>query len=173
MLKIRLKRVGKKHDPSFRVILTDSRKGPKSGAFLEILGNYNAQKGEPQFNGERIKEWIGKGAQMSDTVNNLLVKAGIIEGKKKNVLHHDKIRKEREKKEAEAKPEEPAVEEKVEEAPTPATETAPVEEVKPVEEAPKEEKAEEPAQGETEDKKEEVKDEETKEATENVDNNKE
>ena len=149
MLKIRLKRVGKKHDPSFRVILTDSRKGPKSGAFLEILGNYNAQKGEPQFNGERIKEWIGKGAQMSDTVNNLLVKAGIIEGKKKNVLHHDKIRKEREKKEAEAKPEEtaPAKEEKTEE-------TTPV----------------------VEDKKEEVKEEEPatdKEATENVDNNKE
>jgi small subunit ribosomal protein S16 len=93
MLMIRLKRVGKKHDPSFRVVLTDSRKGPKSSAFKEILGNYNAQKGEPVFDGERIKYHISKGAQVSDTVHNLLVKAGILEGKKKNVLHIDKIKK--------------------------------------------------------------------------------
>ncbi len=177
MLKIRLKRVGKKHDPSFRVILTDSRKGPKSGAFLEVLGNYNAQKGEPQFNGERIKEWIGKGAQMSDTVNNLLVKAGIIQGKKKDVLHHDKIRKEREKKEAEVAP---AKEAKTEE-PVVAEETKPAEESAPVEKETEATPAAEPTQGEAEEKKdeaaaapaEEVKEDETKESEENVDNNKE
>lgn len=105
MLKIRLQRVGKKHDPSFRVVLTDSRKGPQSGAFLEILGNYNAQKGEPQLKGERIKHWITKGAQASDTVHNLLLKLKIIEGKKKDVLHHDKIKKRKEKEAAGKKPE--------------------------------------------------------------------
>ncbi|HDH03977.1 MAG TPA: 30S ribosomal protein S16 [Candidatus Campbellbacteria bacterium] len=111
MLKIRLRRIGKKHDPSFRVVLTDSRKGPQSGAFLEILGNYNAQKGEPQLKGERIKHWISKGAQISDTVHNLLLKLKIIEGKKKDVLHHERIKKAGKEK---AGKEKPAEEEKPE-----------------------------------------------------------
>lgn len=97
MLKIRLQRVGKKHDPSFRVVLIDSRRAAKCGAVLEILGNYNAQRGEPKFNAEKIKEWISKGAQVSDTVNNLLVGAKIIAGKKKDVLHHTKIKIKKEK----------------------------------------------------------------------------
>jgi len=104
MLKIRLQRVGKKHDPSFRVVLTDSRKGPQSGGFLEVLGSYDARKGEPRLKGDKIKEWMAKGAQVSDTVHNLLVKTGVIKGKKRDVLHQNKIRKEKEKKEAEAKP---------------------------------------------------------------------
>ncbi len=95
---IRLLRTGKKHDPSFRVVLTDSRKGPQSGAFLEILGNYNARKGEPQLKEERIKHWISKGAQVSDTVHNLLVSAKILKIKKKDVLHHTRIKKAKEKK---------------------------------------------------------------------------
>ncbi len=86
MLKIRLQRVGRKNDPSFRLILTDSRKPPKSGSRLELLGSYNARKGEPQFKDERIKYWFSKGAGLSDTVHNLLINAKIIEGKKKNVL---------------------------------------------------------------------------------------
>ncbi|MBU4223820.1 30S ribosomal protein S16 [Patescibacteria group bacterium] len=86
MLKIRLQRVGRKHDPSFRVVLVDSRRAAKSGSFLEILGVYNARKGEPQFDSERIKEWISKGAQLSGTVHNLLVRKKIIKAKKINVL---------------------------------------------------------------------------------------
>lgn len=98
MLMIRLQRIGKKHDPSFRVVLTDSRRGPQSGSFIEILGNYNAQRGEPKFNAEKIKHWISKGAKLSDTVNNLLVKEKIIEGKKRDVLHHTRIKKAKNKK---------------------------------------------------------------------------
>lgn len=98
MLKIRLQRVGKKHDPSFRVVLTDSRKSSKAGDCLELLGNYNPQRGEPVFKAEKIKEWLAKGAQPSDTVHNLFVNAKIIEGEKKDVLHHTKIAAKRAKK---------------------------------------------------------------------------
>ena len=86
MLKIRLQRVGRKHDPSFRVVVVDSRYAAKSGKALEILGTYNARFGEPTFKAERVKEWIGKGAQVSGTVTNLLIDAKIIDGKKVNVM---------------------------------------------------------------------------------------
>ena len=92
MLKIRLQRIGKKHQPIFRLVLIDSRRAAKSGSFKEILGSYNIQKGQAQFNNEKIKNWISKGAQISDTVNNFLVKEKIIEGAKKDVLHHNKIK---------------------------------------------------------------------------------
>lgn len=86
MLKIRLKRVGRRHDPSFRVVVTDSHQGPKSGNFVEMLGSYDPRKDNPVVQGERVKLWISRGAQISDTVYNILVAQKIIEGKKKNVL---------------------------------------------------------------------------------------
>lgn len=86
MLKIRLQRVGKKHDPSFRVVLIDVQKGPKSGKHLEILGFYDAIRKVKQIKGDRVRYWIEKGAQISDTVHNVLVSEKIIDGKKKNVL---------------------------------------------------------------------------------------
>jgi small subunit ribosomal protein S16 len=86
MLKIRLQRTGRKNDPAFRVVLTDSKNATKSGKFLEILGSYNVKSGEVLFKGDRIKEWIKNGAQVSDTVHNFLVSQKIIEGKKKNSL---------------------------------------------------------------------------------------
>ncbi|HEY4510245.1 MAG TPA: 30S ribosomal protein S16 [Candidatus Paceibacterota bacterium] len=98
MLTIRLQRIGKKHDPSYRVALIDSRKAPKSGAFLEHLGSYNPQRGKPQLKAERIKEWMGKGAQASETVHNILVREKLIAAKKKDVLHHTRIAKAKEKK---------------------------------------------------------------------------
>jgi len=84
MLKIRLKRVGRKHDPSFRVVLTDSRKAASKGE-KEVLGNYDPRRNDSNLNAERIKEWISKGAQTSDTVHNLLVNLKIVEGKKRDV----------------------------------------------------------------------------------------
>jgi small subunit ribosomal protein S16 len=86
MLKIRLQRTGRKNDPAFRVVLTDSKNATKSGKFLEILGSYNVKSGEVLFKGDRIKEWIKNGAQVSDTVYNFLVSQKIIDGKKKNSL---------------------------------------------------------------------------------------
>lgn len=162
MLKIRLQRVGKKHDPSFRVVLTDSRKGPKSGKFLEILGNYNARKGEPQLKGDRIKEWVAKGAQISDTVNNLLIKSGIIKGEKKDVLHHDRIKKALAKKEGEKPKEESKAEET---APSSEEGGSPAKEEEKTESAPADEKPE-PAQSAQGEAGEEVKEERKKEEPE-------
>ena len=91
MLKIRLQRVGRKHDPNFRVVLVDSRRAAKSGSFLDILGSYNArEKGELKLKGDKIKEWIAKGAQVSDTVHNLLISEKVITGQKINVLPSEK-----------------------------------------------------------------------------------
>lgn len=86
MLMIRLQRIGRKNDPSFRVVLTDSKNAAKSGKFKEILGSYNLKSGDVLFKADRIKYWIGNGAQTSDTVHNFLVHQKLVEGKKKNVL---------------------------------------------------------------------------------------
>jgi len=86
MLAIRLQRTGRKNEPFFRVVLTDSKNSTKSGKFLDILGFYNPKKGEVSFNAEEIKRRISEGAQASATVHNFLVAQKVIEGKKKNVL---------------------------------------------------------------------------------------
>lgn len=86
MLAIRLQRVGRKNDPSFRVIVTDSKLKPKTGNFLEVLGSYNARMGKPVINVERAKHWMSVGAKASGTVHNLLVDLKAVSGKKVNVL---------------------------------------------------------------------------------------
>lgn len=87
MLKIRLQRVGRKHEPSFRLVLTDSKNSTKSGKYLETLGNFDARRGEKsEFKSERISHWMSKGAQVSGTVHNILIDKKIISGKKVNVL---------------------------------------------------------------------------------------
>lgn len=87
MLNIRLQRVGRKNDPSFRVIVADSKLKPKTGNFLEVLGSYNARMGKPVINIERAKHWMSVGAKASGTVHNLLVDLKAISGKKINVLN--------------------------------------------------------------------------------------
>lgn len=86
MLTIRLQRRGRKNDPSFRVLVLDSKQGPKTGKYLEMVGSYDARTNRVELQGERIKHWMSNGAQVSDTVHNLLISNGIIEGKKRNVL---------------------------------------------------------------------------------------
>lgn len=93
MLKIRLQRIGRKNDPSFRVVLTDSKNSAKSGRFLEILGAYNPKMNKTgednlnrSFQADRIKYWISQGAKCSDTMHNFLAHDKIIQGKKINVL---------------------------------------------------------------------------------------
>lgn len=86
MLKIRLQRTGRKNDPHFRLIVTESILKPKTTQFAEILGTYNVKAGVFAAKADRVKHWISVGAQTSDTVHNLLVTKGIIEGKKINVL---------------------------------------------------------------------------------------
>lgn len=88
MLKIRLQRVGRKNEPSFRVVLVDSKMGPKSGKALEVLGSHDFRegKGNNSLKADKIKYWVSKGAQVSETMHNLLVAEKIITGKKINVL---------------------------------------------------------------------------------------
>ncbi|OHA79908.1 MAG: 30S ribosomal protein S16 [Candidatus Yonathbacteria bacterium RIFCSPHIGHO2_01_FULL_44_41] len=86
MLAIRLQRVGRKNDPSFRVIVADSKLKPKTGNVLEVLGSYNARMGKPVINTARAKYWMSVGAKASGTVHNLLVDLKAVSGKKINVL---------------------------------------------------------------------------------------
>ncbi|MBI5816819.1 MAG: 30S ribosomal protein S16 [Candidatus Yonathbacteria bacterium] len=86
MLMVRLQRVGRKNDPSFRVVLTDSKNSTKSGKFLEVLGSYNARFGKPEIKADRVKYWVSVGAKVSPTVHNLLINEKVTSGKKINVL---------------------------------------------------------------------------------------
>lgn len=86
MLMIRLQRIGRKNEAAFRLVLTDSKNSTKSGKFLEILGTHTVKSDLSVFKGDRIVHWIKNGAQVSPTAHNMLIKQGIIEGRKKNVL---------------------------------------------------------------------------------------
>lgn len=85
MLMIRLQRVGRRNDPSFRVVVLDHRQAAKTGKVIEVLGSHDPRNDRTELKAENIKKWIANGAQVSGTVNNLLVKKGIIEGKTLNV----------------------------------------------------------------------------------------
>tara|TARA_B100000378_G_scaffold262236_1_gene244145 strand:+ start:435 stop:866 length:432 start_codon:yes stop_codon:yes gene_type:complete len=126
MLKIRLQRVGRKHDPSYRIVATNSRTGPKSNKHAAILGHYDAIRKTKSFDEEAIKSWIDKGAQFSDTVYNMLVKEGVIKGQTRNALpKKTPIVSEQPEEETPAQGVDTAVEEKTEEATdAPAEETA-------------------------------------------------
>ena len=78
-VKIRLRRMGAKKAPFYRVVVADSR-SPRDGRFIEEVGFYDPMK-EPveiKFDAEKIQKWIGNGAQPTDTVRALLVKSGVI-----------------------------------------------------------------------------------------------
>jgi small subunit ribosomal protein S16 len=76
-VKLRLTRVGSKKNPVYRIVAADSR-SPRDGKFLEIVGRYNPQTDPStiELNEERIKDWISKGAQPSQTVQRLLKAKG-------------------------------------------------------------------------------------------------
>lgn len=86
MLRIRLQRVGRRHEPVFRVVLTESQNSTKSGRVKEILGSYDPRFNKSTVDGERVKYWISVGAQPTDTMHNLLITNKVISGKKVNVL---------------------------------------------------------------------------------------
>lgn len=86
MLRIRLQRIGRINLPSYRIIVVEHTEGPKTGKFTEIVGTYNPRSKERKINDERVKYWMSVGAKPSDTVHNMLVSAGVLTGKKINVL---------------------------------------------------------------------------------------
>lgn len=79
MVKIRLKRMGAKKSPFYRVVVADSR-SPRDGKFIEEIGTYDPMGNPSVFNvdAEKVNEWMAKGAQATDTVKALLKKNGII-----------------------------------------------------------------------------------------------
>ncbi len=79
MVKIRLRRMGAKKNPYYRIVVADSH-FPRDGRFIEEIGTYNplAEPSEVKVDAERAQTWIKNGAQPTDTVKNLLKKAGVI-----------------------------------------------------------------------------------------------
>ena len=75
-VRIRLRRVGTKNVPAYRIVVADGR-SPRDGRFIENIGTYNPQRAENNFQVdlERAKFWVAKGAQPSDTVRSILKKA--------------------------------------------------------------------------------------------------
>ncbi len=124
MLVIRLFRVGKKNQPSFKIVVTDKRKSSTKGPYIEEVGFWNPLTKEKVLKQERIRYWLSVGAKPSVTVHNLLISEKILEGKKIPV---HKIAK------------------KVEEKPTEPAVLAP--EVNPAPEAPQAEKPQEVTPG--------------------------
>lgn len=78
-VKIRLKRVGSKKNPFFRIVVADSR-APRDGRFIEEIGYYTplSDPAEVRIDEEKAKDWLSKGAQPTDTARALLKKQGII-----------------------------------------------------------------------------------------------
>lgn len=86
MLAIRFQRTGRKNNPAFRIVVLEKARSPKAGNPLQVLGSYNPKTKHTVIDEPRVKHWIAMGAQVSGTVNNLLITKGVIEGKKVNVL---------------------------------------------------------------------------------------
>ena len=86
MLMMRLQLVGRKNDPSYRIVVTDKRTGPKSNKHIDLLGSYNPKLGHIQIDGDKAKKWLAQGVQPSVTLHNILISQKVIEGKKINAL---------------------------------------------------------------------------------------
>jgi len=95
MLKIRLKRTGKKHEPHYRIVVMEATK-PRDSRSLEDIGYYNPRTKPSTFeiDEDKAKEWLAKGAQPTDTVAHYLVKIGLMkELKKGSKLGKQKLKK--------------------------------------------------------------------------------
>ena len=78
-VKMRLNRMGAKKNPFYRIVVADSR-APRDGRFIEVLGNYDPSQNPAVVNvdEEKVLDWMGKGAQLTDTVKNLFSKKGLM-----------------------------------------------------------------------------------------------
>lgn len=161
MLMIRFQRIGRKNDASFRMAVLEKTAGPKAGKYVDLVGTYNPKTKQITYKTEKIQDWIKKGAQVSPSLKNLLIKNGVIEGSKtakvvskknleKNILKQKAEEEAAAAKAAEEKAKEEAAAAKAaeeaaaaaaeapaEEAPTEAVAEAQAEEAASTEEAPK------------------------------------
>lgn len=104
MVKIRLRRMGARGRPSYRIVVADSR-SPRDGAFIEVIGHYNPLTDPETFDidKEKVSKWLGCGAKPTQTVERLLVKSGLQE-KKERVLSTKAKKKAQPESPAEVKP---------------------------------------------------------------------
>lgn len=86
MLMIRFQRIGRTNDPAFRIVVLEKQRAAKAGNIVELLGTYNPKSKALTLNEESVKGWIAKGAQPTDSIHNLLVSKGVINGEKINVI---------------------------------------------------------------------------------------
>ncbi len=91
MLMLKLQRRGKKHQATYRLIVGEKR-SKLNGQQTDLLGWYDPHSSKYEFDKDKINYWIQHGAQMTPTVNNLLVGAGIVKGKK--IAKHNFVKKE-------------------------------------------------------------------------------
>ena len=77
-VKMRLRRMGAKKAPTYRVIVADSR-SPRDGRFIEEIGYFNPRSDELKIDADKAKKWLGNGAQPTETVKSLLKKSGIVD----------------------------------------------------------------------------------------------
>ena len=83
---IRFQRIGRTNDPAFRIAVLEKERAAKAGNIVELLGTYNPRSKALTLNEESVKAWLAKGAQPTDSIKNLLINKGVIEGKKVNAL---------------------------------------------------------------------------------------
>jgi len=161
MLMIRFQRVGRKNDASFRMAVLEKTAGPKAGKYVDLVGTYNPKTKQITYKADRIQDWIKKGAQVSPSLKNLLIKNGVLEGSKVAVISKKNLEKNIAKKKAEdeaaaakaaeEKAKADAAEAKAAEeaAAAPAVEETPAEEAPVAEAAPEEAPVEEAVAEET------------------------
>jgi small subunit ribosomal protein S16 len=136
MLVIRYFRIGKKNQPYFKIVVTDKRNPTRGGRFVDEVGFIDPVKKTKKLDNEKIKAWIAKGAQPSDTAYNLFVSEKIIEGKKRDVHNKKKLTEEEKKAAAAASAPasaEAAASKPASESPKPTKESKPAETTAPVE----------------------------------------
>jgi len=158
---IRFQRVGRKNDASFRMAVLEKTAGPKAGKYVDLVGTYNPKTKQITYKADRIQDWIKKGAQVSPSLKNLLIKNGVLEGSKVAVISKKNLEKNIAKKKAEdeaaaakaaeEKAKADAAEAKAAEeaAAAPAVEETPAEEAPVAEAAPEEAPVEEAVAEET------------------------
>jgi small subunit ribosomal protein S16 len=94
MLRIRFFRTGKKHQPSFKIVVTNKKNPPQGGRFVDEVGFWSPLTKERKIKTEKVQYWLSKGAKPSDSVYNLLVKEKVLEGEKIDVRKKSKKKKE-------------------------------------------------------------------------------
>lgn len=136
---IRFQRIGRKNDASFRMAVLEKTAGPKAGKYVDLVGTYNPKTKQITYKADRIQDWIKKGAQVSPSLKNLLIKNGVLTGEKTAVISKKNLEKNIAKKKAEEEAAAAKAAEEAVKAEAAAKAAAEAEAATPAEEAPAEE----------------------------------